>query len=94
MPKDVEAQTVTATQFQQSVGAYMEKSATEPVIITKHQRPVRVLMGYSTYERLKALDTRKAYYAHELPEAWREALEKATFDHLDPTLDHLLEKKP
>ena len=81
---------VASTEFQNRAGLYMERSAKTPVFITKHNRPVRVLLDIDEYERLKARDTRKAYYAHELPNDMIEALENATFDHLDPSLDHLM----
>jgi prevent-host-death family protein len=82
---------VASTEFQNRAGLYMERSAKTPVFITKHNRPVRVLLDIDEYERLKARDTRKVYYAHELPDDMIEALENATFDHLDPSLDHLMD---
>jgi prevent-host-death family protein len=84
--------TVASTEFQNRAGLYMEQSAKSPVFITKHSRPVRVLIDIDEYERLKARDTRKAYYAHEIPDDWKGALESATFDHLDPSWDHLADK--
>ena len=88
-----ESTTVASTEFQSRAGLYMEKSGKEPVFITKHNRPVRVLLDIDEYERLKARDTRKAYYLQEIPnkEEWIEALDKATFDHLDPSFDHLID---
>ena len=83
--------TVASTEFQTRAGLYIERAAKAPVFITKHSRPVRVLLDIDEYERLKARDTRKAYYAHELPDEWIEALQNATFDHLDPSFDHLLD---
>ncbi|MEN9856362.1 MAG: hypothetical protein RLZZ157_1488 [Pseudomonadota bacterium] len=81
--------TVASTEFQTRAGLYMEKSGKAPVFITKHNRPVRVLINIDEYERLKAQDTRKAFYLHELPdqEKWLEAIDSATFDHLDPSFD-------
>jgi prevent-host-death family protein len=81
--------TVASTEFQSRAGLYIEKAAKNPVFITKHSRPVRVLIDIDEYERLKARDTRQAYYAHELPEEVIKALEEASYDHLDPSLDHL-----
>lgn len=83
--------TIPSSEFQARAGLYIERAAKNPVFITKHSRPVRVLIDIDEYERLKARDTRKAYYTHELPEEWVEALERATFDHLDPSFDHLIE---
>ena len=82
--------TVASTEFKNRAGLYMEQSGKNPVFITRHNRPVRVLIDIDEYERLKARDTRKAYYAHELPAEAITALEQATFDHLDPSLDDLL----
>jgi prevent-host-death family protein len=85
--------TVASTEFQSRAGLYMEKSGKSPVFITKHNRPVRVLIDIDEYERLKARDTRRAYYIHEIPdkEEWIEAIENTTFDHLDPSFDHLID---
>lgn len=85
---------IASSEFQARAGLYIERAAKSPVFITKHSRPVRVLIDIDEYERLKARDTRRAYYLHEIPdkEAWIEALESATFDHLDPSFDHLIEK--
>jgi|TARA_B100000315_G_C14082630_1_gene365572 prevent-host-death family protein len=77
---------VTATEFQNRVGAYMEQSAKEPVFITKHRRPVRVLVDIDEYERLKRHDTRQALYPHELSDELIEELEKAK---MGPEHDHL-----
>jgi prevent-host-death family protein len=58
--------TVAATEFQNRAGLYMEQSAKAPVFITKHSRPVRVLIDIDEYERLKARDTRQALFVEEL----------------------------
>jgi prevent-host-death family protein len=83
--------TVASTEFQNRAGLYIERAAKSPVFITKHRRPVRVLIDIEEYERLKARDTRQAYYTHELPDAWAEELEKADVSHIDPKLDHLMD---
>jgi len=84
---------VASTEFQNRAGLYMDKAGKNPVFITRHNRRVRVLLDIDEYERLKARDTRKAYYAHELPAEAIAALEEAALDHLDPSLDHLLDPK-
>ena len=84
---------VASTEFQNRAGLYMDEAGKSPVFITKHNRPVRVLIDIDEYKRLKARDTRQAYYAHELPAEAIDALQEATFDHLDPSLDHLLDPK-
>lgn len=50
---------VTSTDFQQAVGAYMEQSAKGPVFITKHGRPVRVLIDIDEFARLSELGAPK-----------------------------------
>ncbi len=52
--------TITASEFQKHSGQYMEQSGKEPVFITKHARPARVLMDFAQYEQLIALE-RKHY---------------------------------
>jgi prevent-host-death family protein len=83
---------VASTEFQNNAGLYMEKAAKAPVFITKHRRTARVLIDIDEYNRLKAGDTRRAFYAHEIPQDWQQALDSATFDHLDPSFDHLVDK--
>jgi prevent-host-death family protein len=86
-------QTVTATQFQQAVGKYIDDAAKGPVVITKHRRPARVLIDAAEYDRLKALDLRRAYYAEELGDDVLNALQAANFDHIDPALDRLMDQR-
>jgi len=86
-----ETETVTSTQFQQAVGNYIEQAAKEPVVITKHNRPARVLMDFEEYERLKSYDTRKSLYPHELSDDLAEQLKTAQFDPSLDDLDHLME---
>jgi prevent-host-death family protein len=81
---------VASTEFQNRAGLYIERAAKSPVFITKHSRPVRVLLDIEEYERMKARDTRQAFYTHELPDEWVVALETSAFDHLDPKLDELM----
>jgi prevent-host-death family protein len=85
--------TVASTEFQNRAGLYIEQSGKAPVFITKHNRPVRVLLDIDEYERLKARDTRQAYFAHELPAEAVSAMRRASFDHLDDSLDDALEPK-
>jgi len=82
---------VASTEFKNRAGLYMEQSGKAPVFITRHNRRVRVLLDIDEYERLKARDTRKAYYAHELPDEWVDALDTADLSHLDPQLDRLMD---
>lgn len=83
--------TITSTEFQTRAGAYIEQSAKQPVIITKHHRPLRVLMDIEEYERLKRYDTRQAVYPHELSDELKAELEKGYQGEATPKLDHLLD---
>lgn len=80
---------VSATEFQNRAGLYIEQSGKEPVFITKHRRPARVLLDIEEYERLKARDTRRAYRTEALPDVWVEALEAADYGDADPQLETL-----
>jgi prevent-host-death family protein len=82
--------TIASTEFQTRAGLYIEASGKVPVFITKHKRPVRVLLDIDEYERMKARDTRQALLAEELPEAVIEAMAGADLSHLDPELDQLM----
>ena len=82
---------VASTEFQTRAGLYIERAAKNPVFITKHSRPVRVLLDIEEYNRLKARDTRKAYYAHELPDEVVKALKNSDLSHIDPKLDLLMD---
>jgi prevent-host-death family protein len=73
---------VASTEFQNRAGLYMEQAGKNPVFITKHNRPNRVLLDIEEYNRLKARDTRAAYWSTELPDDAISALEHADFSHL------------
>ena len=83
--------TVSSTEFQTRAGAYIEQAAKQPVFITKHQRPLRVLIDIEEYERLKQYDTRRALYPHELSDRLKAELEKGYGGDETPELDHLLD---
>jgi prevent-host-death family protein len=67
----------TAAEIQKRFGTYSEIAQREPVTITNHGRDSLVLLSARDYARLKAMDTRKAYYAWELPADVVRALEAA-----------------
>jgi prevent-host-death family protein len=75
---------VSATEFQNRAGLYIEQSGKEPVFITRHRRPARVLIDIEEYERLKARDTRRAYATENLPDEWADALAAADYDQTAP----------
>lgn len=82
--------TVASTEFQTRAGLYMERAAKTPVFITKHSRPVRVLIDIDEYERLKARDTRQAITPGDLTDAELEHM----MTHHGPRnahLDHLMD---
>jgi len=87
----MENESVSATDFQNSVGLYIEESAKNPVFITKHSRPARVLIDIDEYERLKRYDTREALYPHELSDELKAELEKENYGERNPELDYLME---
>jgi prevent-host-death family protein len=82
--------TVASTEFQNRAGLYIEQSAKAPVFITKHTRPVRVLLDIDEYERLKARDTRQALFVEELT---ANELEYMRTNHgpRNAHLDHLMD---
>ncbi|KPA99932.1 type II toxin-antitoxin system Phd/YefM family antitoxin [Ahrensia marina] len=45
--------TVTSTEFRARAGQYLDDAAKAPVVITKHNRPSRVLIDIDEYEALK-----------------------------------------
>ena len=55
--------TVTSTEFRARAGQYLDEAAKAPVIITKHNRPARVLIDIEEYERLRKRSEREARLA-------------------------------
>lgn len=49
-----------------------------------------MLIDVDEYERLKAYDTRQAFYPHELPDEMKAQLEKGYQGPSRPELDHLM----
>ena len=69
--------TITAAELQKQFGRYREIAIREPVSVTHHGRESLVVMSADEYKRLKAMDDRQAYFAHELPDDLKQALETA-----------------
>ena len=94
MAKTME-RTVSASEFKNRAGRYLEQAATGAVVITRYDRPSRVLVDYEEFARLKELathrPTREAMRVEDLPEDAVEALRKADFSHIDPELNKLME---
>ncbi len=71
--------TVASTEFQTRAGQYLDHAAKAPVFITKHRRPLRVLIDIDEYHRLKARDTREAFSTDALPDDVIAALDGAHY---------------
>jgi prevent-host-death family protein len=80
--------TVTAEELQNRFGQYRDLAQREPVTVTHHGRESIVVLSADEYKRLKALDTRRAYYVHELPDDVIAELEKGYQGEPTPDLDH------
>lgn len=81
---------VTSTEFRNRAGRYLDEAAKAPVIITKHNRPARVLIDIEEYERMRRYDTRRALYPHELSQELKDALDEGYQGEAPPELDDLL----
>ena len=83
---------VTSTEFRAHSGQYIEEAGKRPVYITKHGRPVRVLIDVEEYERLRAQEV-KSYRLDqdELPADIIAELEKGYQGEPTPHLDHLMD---
>lgn len=82
--------TITAAELQNHFGRYRDMAQKEPVSVTHHGRESIVVMSADEYKRLKALDTRRTYYAHELPADVLAELDKGYQGEATPHLDHLM----
>ena len=81
--------TLSASEFQDRVGETLDRSLSQPVLITKHGRPRNVVLSYDEYERLRARD-RRAVRAEHLTDEDIAALEASEmgpgYEHLDAEL--------
>ena len=88
---------VSSTEFQTRAGRYIEQSAKEPVYITRHRRPVRVLLDVEEYKRLQKLakhrPTREAYFVEDLPGEVIAALESAVYGPVDSEIEKLMDRQ-
>lgn len=69
--------TVTSADLRKQFGRCRELALKEPVSVTHHGRESLVVLSADEFRRLKALDTRQALYAWELPDDLAKALEEA-----------------
>lgn len=82
--------TITAAELQNHFGKYRDIARREPVAVTHHGRDSVVVISSEEYSRLRALDTREAFYSHELPDDILVELDKGYQGAATPHLDHLL----
>jgi len=80
---------VTAAEFQRSIGKYQDVALTQPVTITKNGRDRTVLVSAEEYARLKRRD-RRALAASELSERQRESIRSAAVPSHFASLDEEL----
>ena len=82
--------TLSASEFQDRVGEALDRSLSQPVLITKHGRPRNVVLSYDEYERLRARD-RRALRAEDLTDEDIAALEASEmapgYEHLNAELE-------
>ena len=77
--------TLSASEFQDRVGEALDRSLSQPVLITKHGRPRNVVLSYDEYERLRARD-RRAVRAQDLTDEDIAAIEAS---EMAPGSEHL-----
>jgi prevent-host-death family protein len=82
--------TLSASEFQDRVGEALDRSLSQPVLITKHGRPRNVILSYDEYERLRARE-RRAVRAEDLTDEDIAAIEASEmtpgYEHLDAELE-------
>jgi prevent-host-death family protein len=81
----MEIKTVSSTEFQNRAGKWLDEAGRGPVVITRHDRPLRVLIDIEEYERLQSRDSRQVFYPHELPDEIKAELAKGWQG--DPAVD-------
>lgn len=65
---------VSAAEFKKKTGTYQDMALSEPVMITKHERPALVLMSYAEYQKLSG-HIRKAAPPAEMGDLPRVSIE-------------------
>jgi prevent-host-death family protein len=84
--------TFTASQAGKHFGEVRERALSEPVGIARHGRVSVVVLSAEEYERLKALDRRRALAASEISDADAERLERTAMDGRHTDLDRLMDE--
>lgn len=82
--------TTTAANLHKQFGRYREMALKEPVSVTHRGHDCVVILSSDEFKRLKALDTRQAFYAWELPDELAAALETAEPPGFTAQFDHEL----
>ena len=85
--------TVASTEFQNRAGVYMERAAKDPVFITKHSRPVRVLLDIDEYRKLRK-SYRETLHVSELSDSDMHAILTAEIPPEAEALNHLMTDSP
>jgi len=83
--------TVTSADLRRQFGRCRELALKEPVSVTHNGQESLVVLSADEFKRLKALDTRQALYAWEIPEDLATGLETAEAPAFTAQFDHELE---
>ena len=83
--------TITSAELRRQFTRWRELAQKEPVSVTHNGRQSVVVLSAEEFQRLKALDTRQALYAWELPADLAAALETAEPPAFTAQHDHELE---
>lgn len=81
---------VSAAEFQKRSGTYHDMALSEPITITKHDRPSWVLLSFEDYQTLTG-NTKRALHVSELSKEAAETLKTAKMDEKYNHLNDLLE---
>lgn len=86
--------TISSSEFQNRAGQYLERGS-GTVVITRYNRPLKVVVDYDEFEHLKELartrPTRQAMRVEDLPADLVEAIRSADYSHIDPEQNKLME---
>ncbi len=83
--------TITSTDLRRQFGRCRELALKGPVLVTDHGQESLVVLSADEFKRLRALDTRRAFYSWELPEDLAQALEEAEPPAFTTRFDHEVE---
>lgn len=83
--------TISSADLRRQFTRCRELALKEPVSVTHNGRESLVVLSADEFKRLKALDTREALYAWEIPRDLADALETAEPPAFTAQFDHELE---